>query len=192
MSFFSAERCMCATHWSRIILTQRLAKIATVLLFCPWLAGQGQAGDAEAPACPGGPLLNGGLVRSQRRGGNWQPAHRLPRPPSPEPQPRATSDTQSESAAMAGAPTLALLLLGQLLVVTVTEAQVSTAAGELCSHRQTEDLGVGWGGGFRAPMFDLEEQRSQGTRGRPHTPHPGPMSKPGAWTAGVAWPQPLG
>lgn len=98
-----------------------------MLLFCPWPAGQ--AGYAEAPARPGGPPLNGGLVcsRQRRRGGNWRPAQRPPRPPSPEPQPRATSNTQSESAAMAGAPTLALLLLGQLLAVTVmTKAQVST------------------------------------------------------------------
>lgn len=55
VSFFSAKRCMCVTHWSRIILTQRLAKIATVLLFCPWLAGQGQAVMRKPPPAQVGP-----------------------------------------------------------------------------------------------------------------------------------------
>lgn len=50
--------------------------------------------------------------------------------PAPPTEPRAELDTaagaaQRASAAMAGAPTLALLLLGQLLAVTMTEAQVS-------------------------------------------------------------------
>ena len=71
----------------------------------------------------------GGLCEG-RRGGNWRLAGPPPAPPaepSSRPLPPPASSSQSASAAMAGAPTLALLLLGQLLAatVTLTEAQVS-------------------------------------------------------------------
>lgn len=51
-----------------------------------------------------------------------RPAHRAPSRAEPD---TAAGAAQRASAAMAGAPTLALLLLGQLLAVTMTEAQVS-------------------------------------------------------------------
>lgn len=73
--------------------------------------------------------LNGGLVRGPagRELASGRPTTSPARRAQLEAPASAASSAQSATAAMAGAPTLALLLLGQLLAATVilTEAQVS-------------------------------------------------------------------
>lgn len=97
---------------------------------------------AEAPAQLGGPAEWGVCV--SQRGGNWRPARRRPRPPNPAPRALSPSLAAPPAplrvhAAMARAPTLALLLLGQLLART--EAQVSTG------RRRAGLAPAAWGGG---------------------------------------------
>ena len=112
----------------------------------------------------------GGLCSAGGAGTGVQPAARPARRP-PRAQAAGAAAAQSASAAMAGAPTLALLLLGQLLAATVTEAQVS--AGRRAAAR------VGVRG--------LRDGASSSTAGGPTCPlpgHPGPVSEPGtrdAW-----------
>lgn len=123
-----------------------------------------------SPCPPWWAPLNGGFVCSQR-GGNWRPAHHLPRPPngSPRAPGRASSATHS-APAMAGAPALALLLLGPLLagqLLPGTEAQVSTG-------RRRAGL---------APVPGLGDQGSDVRHGagqpggRPQPQPPGPASE---------------
>lgn len=77
--------------------------------------------------------LNGGLVRGPagRELSSGRPTTSPARRAQLEAPASSASSAQSATAAMAGAPTLALLLLGQLLAatVTLTEAQVSMGPG---------------------------------------------------------------
>lgn len=121
-SFSFAERCVCVTHRSQDNFNSEAGpKNATGFLFS--LAGWAGSGATQKPPPTQVGWLNGGLVRGPAGRGWWWA--QLEAPAS------AASSSQSATAAMAGAPTLALLLLGQLLAttVTLTEAQVSMGPG---------------------------------------------------------------
>lgn len=131
-SFSFAERCVCVTHRSQDNFNSEAGpKNATGFLFS--LAGSAGSGAPQKPPPTQVGWLNGGLVRGPagRELVSGRPTTSPARRAQLEAPASAASSSQSATAAMAGAPTLALLLLGQLLAttVTLTEAQVSMGPG---------------------------------------------------------------